>query len=261
MKRTACLSFSAIMLGLTLLAGCSYNPFYGDNHLTGSPTATVVGAGAGTGAVALFRGSPPALVLGGLTGGAIGYYSSTLRYDAGGLIQGGGQMYKQGDFIGIYIPADKIFIVNTDEFTYQAPTILNSAATILQRYPNNNILISGNTSGFGSSRWERQLSLRRAQKVAAYFWNAGINQFKDKVGGTRKLNYVGYGNYFPNSSTLTNEGIRENSRIQITSYPDDCDLKLDKRHVAMYNVGGIDTSDANNAADCKNDPNCYDGAG
>lgn len=251
----------ATVLSLILQSGCNYNPFIGDNHLSGSPGATVVGAGAGVGIVSLFRGSPPALVLGGLTGGALGYYSSTLRYDAGGLIQGGGQMYKLGDFVGINIPTDKLFIVNTDDFTYQAPQILDSAATILQRYPNNNILVSGNTSGFARPRWERQLSLKRAQKVAAYFWNAGINQFKDKISGMRKLNYVGYGDYFPIASDHTNNGIRENSRIQITSYPDDCDLHLDKRHAALNNVGGMDTSDTDNAASCKGDPNCYEGEG
>ena len=262
MSRKSLFTITALALFLTCLSGCTYNPFL-DNHLTGSPVATAVGAGAGVGAVALFRGSPPALIIGGITGGAIGYYASTLRFDAGGLIQGGATVYKVGDFVGIYIPTDRLFIVNTTEFTYQAPRILDSAAAVLERYPNNNILISGNTSGFGSPRWERQLSLRRAQKVAAYLWSAGINQFKDDEGGMRKLNYVGYGNYFPIASDRTNHDIRENSRIQITSYPSGCDLHLDKRRAAVYNVGGDDDAEVDKATEsrCGSDANCYDSEG
>lgn len=266
MSRKASLAISTLALTLTLLSGCTYNPFM-DNHLTGTATSTAVGAGAGAGAVALFHGSAPALLVGGLTGGAIGYYASTLRFAAGGLIQGGGQVYQVGDFVGIYIPSDKIFVVNTADFNYRATRILDSAVKVLKRYPNNNIIISGNTSGFGSARWERELSVRRAQRVAAYFWSQGINQFKDADGnpdaGMRKLNYVGYGDYFPDASQYTNNGLRENSRIQITSYPNDCDMHFDKRHVAMYNIAGTDDSAIDSApySTCNGDANCYDGAG
>jgi len=265
MQRKACLAISTLALTLTLLSGCTYNPFM-DNHLTGSVTSTAVGAGAGVGAVALFRGSPTALVIGGLTGGAIGYYTSTLRFSSGGLIQSGGQVYKIGDFIGIYIPSDKIFVVNTADFNYRATRILDSVVSILNRYPNNNIIISGNTSGFGRPRYERQLSLRRAQRISAYLWSQGITQFKEGAtdASMRQLNYTGYGNYFPIANDDTNNNIRENSRIQITSYPTDCNLHLDKRHAAVYNIGAEDDSFIDKAVDskqCNGDANCYDGEG
>lgn len=259
MKRDTRYSISAILLAFSLLAGCTYNPFISDNHLTGSPTATAAGAATGVGAVALFRGSPPALIAGGIAGGALGYYVSSLRFDAGGVIRGGGKVYNVGQLVGIYIPTDNLFIVNTADFNYKAPAILDSAVAVLQRFPNNSILVSGSTSGFSRPRWERKLSLERAQKVAAYFWSAGINQFKDRISGMRKLQYVGYGDYFPIASDLTNDGIRDNSRIQITSYPNNCDLHLDKRHVALNNISGMDDSDVDSAKNCNGDPNCFDG--
>lgn len=217
-----------------LLTGCN------TNHPTGSATGALIGAGAGAGGVALLGGSKPMLLLGGLGGGAIGYYATTLRYDSGGVIQSGGKVYRIGDTVGIYIPGDQIFEPNTDEYKPQASAILDSVSDILKRYPNNNIIISGNTTGFYQSKWERHLSEKRAQKISAYLWNAGINDFKDKNNDLRKLKYVGYGDFFPISSTLTNKGVRENNRIQITSYPSNIDICSDKRSMSMRNVGGIE---------------------
>jgi len=222
------------------LSGCSINPFRSNNHLTGSAASTVIGAAASAGAVAALGGSKPLILAAGVGGGALGYYLSTLRHDAGGLIQAGGQVYQVGYYVGIDLPTDQIFEVNTAEFTSKAPTTLDSVAAVLQRFPNNNILISGNTSGFSQTRYEKKLSLARAKKVADYLRNAGIHNFKDDSMTTRKLSYVGYGNYFPISSDLSNQGIRQNSRIQITSYPSDADLHLDQRHKALHNIGSLE---------------------
>lgn len=224
----------SLIFTVFLLTGCN------TNHPTGSATSTLLGAGAGAGSVALLGGSKPLMVAAGLGGGAIGYYVSTLRYDSGGVIQSGGKVYRVGDMLGIYIPGDQLFEPNTDEFTPQASSILDSAADVLKRYPDNNIIISGNTTDFGTRKWEQHLSERRAQKVSSYLWNAGINQFKGQSIETRKLTYVGHGDMFPVASTLTNHGIRENNRIQITSYPSYTDKCKDRKRMVMRNVGGTD---------------------
>lgn len=230
----------SLTLILSLLCSCSYNPFLAENHETGSPAGAAVGAGVGAGGVALLGGSRAYIWSAGLIGGAVGYYMTTLRYDSGGVMQAGGKVYKVGDFVGIYIPTDNLFEPNSSEFSPYAEPILQSTALVLKRYPRNNILISGNTSGFARARWEQKISERRAQKVAAYLWNAGINNFIDDTINMRKLNYVGYGDFFPIASHLTNEGIRQNSRIQITSYPSNADLGLDKCKQTMFNMGETD---------------------
>jgi hypothetical protein len=112
---------------------------------------------------------------------------------------------------------------------------------VLNRKPENNIIISGNTSGFFRSKWEQRLSEMRARQVSAFLWDAGINNFGDASTGneTRQFTYVGYGNYFPIANDITNDGIRQNSRIQITSYPVGCNIYADARSRAMENVGGL----------------------
>lgn len=222
---------ASLIFTVFLLTGCN------TNHPTGSPLGALVGAGVGAGSVALLNGPKPLMVAAGLGGGALGYYVTTLRYDSGGIIQSGGKVYQVGDMIGIYIPGDELFVPNTTEFTPQAPAILDSVVAVLNRYPDNNIIISGNTSGFGRSKWEQRLSERRAQRVSSYLWNGGVSSFKGQSIETRKLTYVGYGDLFPISSTLTNRGIRENSRIQITSYPGAGGASASKQCATMNNVG------------------------
>jgi outer membrane protein OmpA-like peptidoglycan-associated protein len=192
---------------------------------------------------------------GAVIGGVIGYYVTTQRYEAGGIYRAGGQVYTVGQYVGIDIPTDKLFEANSDELLPQSGPVLDSTVTILQRYPNNNILVSGNTSGFGHARWEQNLSERRAAKISAYLWNAGINNFGEN--SMRRLTYVGYGDYFPISSNRTNYSIRQNSRIQITSYPSCADLHLGSRDIAMHNFGAMDDSDVTNNP-CSSG-NCYKG--
>ena len=179
------------------LTACNYNPFLANNHTTGNPGIALLGAGAGVGTVALLGGTKPIMVLAGITGGAAGYYLTSLRNAASGIYQAGGQVYKVGNYVGVYIPTDNLFEPNTAEFVSGYRNTLDSIAAVLQHFPNNNILISGNTSGFAHSRWEMKLSLARARQVALYLWDAGVNHFKNPGIDTRKLDYVGYGDYFP----------------------------------------------------------------
>lgn len=239
MKREATV-ICLLLLSIVFLTSCSYNPFISNNHLTGDPAAGAIGAGVGAGAVALAGGTKPMIAVGGIAGGMFGYYVTTLRHDAGPIIRGGGNVYQVGKLIGIYIPTDNLFEPNTAELLPEANAILDATIVVLERYPNNNIIVSGNTSSFYTSRWEQRLSEKRAQVVAAYLWRGGISQFKFQSNDTRKLLYVGYGDYFPIANYYTDKGIRANSRIQITSYPSDCDLHIDQRTASMRNVGTSD---------------------
>jgi len=227
-----------------LLTSCSFNPFTTDNEMTGKVVPTAAGGAIGAGSVALLGGSKYAIGLGALGGATLGYYLSTLNFAAGGVAQAGGQVYTLGDYVTIEIPTDSIFDENSAELLPEAGPVLQSAVSVLERYPNNNILVSGNTSGFGTRRWERKLSENRAREVAAYLWAHGISSFRgannfDPSAPLRTLNYVGYGNYFPISNNIKAASIRENSRIQITAYPSKSQLKLCKDQKVFANIGGL----------------------
>lgn len=239
----------AIALGSIAMTACSFNPFVTNNHTTGDPTAVAVGVGAGAGAAYVLGGSKATMLFAGLAGGAVGYYASSLRNDASGIIQADGNVYILGEYIGIYLPTDKVFEVNTADLLPGAEGTLDSVVAVLQRKPDNNIMISGNTSGFSRSTRELRLSERRAKVVAAYLWTSGIEQFKDRSSDTRKFNYTGYGDYFPIASDSTNNGIRMNSRIQITSYPCFADLRESGHKINMDNIASLDDDNPTGAPD------------
>lgn len=231
----------AVLSLLLALAGCTFNPFSNNNNLTGS--AVGAGAGAAGGALSMsLLGAPRGYIIGmGAAGAGLGYYVTTLRFASGGVLHVGGVVYAVGDKVGIEIPTDNLFEVNTSDFLPQAPMILDSAVAVLKRFPNDNILVSGSTSGFGTQRNEQRMSEDRARKVAGYLWVNGINNFKENsISATRKLAYVGFGDFFPIANNLHNKSLRQNSRIQITGYPSKSDLKLTKRAKVFNNIGDID---------------------
>ena len=182
---------------LLFFTACSYNPLSTTNHLTGDPVETAAGGAAGFGTAAAF-GAKSHVVLGlaGLGGASIGYYMSTVRYDAAGIYHAGGQVFAVGDYTTIEIPTHTLFDNNTSDLTPIGNAALRSAAKVLNRLCCQSILVSGNSSGFGTSRMERKMTEDRARVVAAFLWAQGVNNFKKISNDTRKLTYVGYGNYF-----------------------------------------------------------------
>lgn len=228
------------LLASLLITSCTFNPYTNDKPTSSNLTGAAIGAGAGGGAAWLLGGSKLMVAGSALAGGALGYYVTTLRFSSGGVIQSGGQVFSLGDYVSINIPTDRLFDTNSSEFLDNAPVILNSAAEVLKRYPQNNIIISGNTSGFGTTKWQLKLSEARARQVAAYLWAQGINSFQGQSTQLRKLIYTGYGNYFPVANNIHNDSIRQNSRIQITAYPTSKQLKMDKCYRIFNNIGGSD---------------------
>ena len=237
MERKAC--YTIFLFSWLSLSGCTYNPMSNSNDLTGSATGAAVGAGIGAGTTALLRAPGVVVGLAGLGGAGIGYYVTSLRYSSSGIVQAGGQVFTLGDYVTIEVPTDNLFDSNSAEFLPNTQPILDSIADVLQRYPNNNVVVSGNSSGFSSERYEQKLSEDRARQIAGSLWANGINNFQGTDIHMRRLLYVGYGNYFPVANNITATGIRQNSRIQITSFPTYAHMNLGKCHV-FNNMGAID---------------------
>lgn len=228
----------AATLFMLNLIGCSYNPLSNTNHNTGDPVETAAGGIAGVATASAFgTTSTPILGLAGLGGAGIGYYMSSLRYDAAGIYHAGGKVFTVGDYLTIEIPTHRIFDDNSADLTPAGDAALRSAAKVLNRLCCQSILVSGNSSGFGTAKMERKITEERARVVSAFLWAQGVNNFQKISNDTRKLTYVGYGNYFPVANNITNKGIRANSRIQITAYPTRDQLLIDEKKSTFNNMG------------------------
>ncbi len=221
-----------------MLTACSYNPLSSTNHSTGDPVETAAGGVAGFGTAAAFGVTNHALLgAAGVGGAGIGYYMSTIRYDAAGIYHAGGQVFVVGDYLTIELPTSSVFDDNSSDLTPMGNAALRSAAKVLNRLCCQSILVSGNSSGFGTSKMERRITEKRARVVAAFLWSQGVNNFKQRSNDTRKLTYVGYGNYFPIANNITAKGIQSNSRIQITAYPTKDQLLMDEKKRTFNNIG------------------------
>lgn len=204
------------------------------NPRTGSATGAVAGGVLGATAAYVLSLPKAAVALAGIGGAGVGYYLTTLRFSARGIYAAGGQVYTLGDYIIINIPTDNMFDANTADFLTQAKPALQSIRDVLARYPDHNIIISGNTSGFWTSRFELSMSVCRAEQVASYLSRHGIGNSAAK---SPKYMYVGYGDKFPIANLLHIKSIRQNSRIQIVAYPDTAKLywnKSCKKHFKPY---------------------------
>lgn len=225
------------LLSLAVLTACTLSPDPSANKFTGNAASAGIGAAAGL--TLGFLGAPkPVTLLAALTGAGIGYYMSTTRFDAGGVLHSGGAVYTVGDMVTIEIPSYQIFDPDTSTLLPQADRILTSAATVLQRYPDENILISANSSGYGGDKHELSITADQARQVAGFLWAHGINNFTDGTIRERKLTYVGYGARFPIANNLTAKGINDNNRIQITAYPSKLPF-LNGQYRALGNIGAL----------------------
>lgn len=230
--------FCLIVFMTLNFAGCSYNPLSSTNHSTGNGVETAAGGVAGVATASAFGTTTPSVLsLAGIGGAGIGYYMSTLRYDAAGIYHAGGQVFTVGDYLTIEIPSNAVFDDNSTDLSPTGDAALRSAAKVLNRLCCQSILVSGNSSGFGTAKMERRMTENRARVVSAFLWAQGVNNFKKISNDTRKLTYVGYGNYFPIATDITDKGIRANSRIQITAYPTQDQLLIDKKRAVFSNMG------------------------
>jgi hypothetical protein len=249
MESKSKLKILALLL-CALFATTSCAPITEDsNNNTGNPVALIGGAAAGAGTTAAFNASVPVIAGAGVAGAGLGYYLSTLRFASGGIIKLGGQVYTIGDYVIIDLPTDNMFDTNTTEFLPGADLALDGAVAVLKRYPHHNIIISGNTSGYGSTVYQKHISQERAGMVASYLWahgitDSGVKPFQDtSANGGRDLIYVGYGNNYPIANDLRIHSIRSNSRIQIVAFPKDEVLHWNtlsrSRFKPFKNVGSV----------------------
>jgi len=236
--------FAKLLCALSVigLVSCSYNPFNRNNHLTGDAVGTAAGGLAGFSIASAAGASDAVIGLSTFGGASIGYYMTTLRFAAAGVYEAGGQVFTLGDYVTIEIPAARVFDSNSTYLLPEGKDALRSAAKVLARFNCQNVLVSGNSSGFGTSKLEKKMTTERAKVASQFLWSNGVSSFLHTTNQPRNLTYVGYGNYFPVANDITNEGLRANSRIQITAYPSKDQLLINEKKQAFSNMGDNETN-------------------
>lgn len=104
-------------------------------------------------------------------------------------------------------PENIIFDRNSSVIKSSFKSSLDTVVEILQKYPDNDVLVSGYTDDTGNAAANERLSKKRASSVASYLISKGIKSSRIKI--------VGRGSEEPVASNSTESGKEQNRRVEI----------------------------------------------
>ena len=200
------LRMAAAVLILVAGAGCS------SGARKGAAVGTVAGAAGGavighaTGNTA--RGAIIGAVVGGAAGAIIGEQmdkqADELKQDIPGAT-----VERVGEGIQVTFASGLLFDFDSDIIRGDARSNLDALAANLHKYDDRDLLIVGHTDAVGSSEYNEDLSIRRAEAAARYIRNQGVNE---------SIATRGRGEYEPVASNDTESGRSQNRRVEVAIY-------------------------------------------
>jgi outer membrane protein OmpA-like peptidoglycan-associated protein len=211
MKKSISL-FLVLMLSLSLLHwGCSSSDTVKGGAIgaaAGGILGGIIGKQAGNTAVGAIIGA----AVGGTAGALIGHYMDKQAEEMRQDIKDA-KIERVGE--GIKITFNSGILFETAKSTLQAPAKANveKLSTILNKYPDTNILIEGHTDSDGSTEYNQKLSEDRANAVSSHLKGQGVP-------GSR-ITTVGYGETQPVASNATPDGKQQNRRVEIAIFAND----------------------------------------
>ena len=217
MKQRKILLASAV--SLVLLAGCTNNPYTGEQEAgkagiyggIGAVTGAVIGA-ATSSKKDRGKGALIGAAVGGAAGGGYGYYVDTQEAKLRQTLVGTGvQVQREGDNLKLIMPGNITFATNSSDISSSFYPTLNSLVLVFKEFDKNGISIVGFTDSTGSQQLNQSLSNQRAASVASYLTANGVP-------GNRISSY-GAGPNNPIASNATVEGRAQNRRVEINLTP------------------------------------------
>lgn len=153
--------------------------------------------------------------VGGTAGALIGNYMDKQAEEMQNDIEGA-EIKRVGEGIKITFDSGILFATNSSTLEPQAKININKLAVILNKYPDTNILVTGHTDFDGTDEYNQALSERRAKSVSDYAMSQGIV--------SSRFSIIGLGETEPVASNETEDGKRQNRRVEIAIFANE-DLK------------------------------------
>lgn len=210
MKRKTLRTTLAATAVSLLIAGCTTNPYTGEQQARRSATFGAIG-GAVCGLIGAGESGQRArnAALGcGVIGAGVGAYmdaqEAELRQELAGT---GVQLQRNGDQLDLIMPGNVTFNTNEYSIRQNFNPVLNSVAEILYKYQDTRLRVTGHTDSTGSRDYNYNLSDRRATSVANYLASHGVDQ--------SRLITQGVGPDQPVTSNETESGRATNRRVEL----------------------------------------------
>ncbi|MEJ2183301.1 MAG: OmpA family protein [Nitrospirota bacterium] len=197
------------ILGFLVTMGCESMTREQKGAVIGAGGGAVLGGLIGHAADETALGLLLGTAIGGLAGAYIGDYMDEQAQQMKTDLQNmpGTRVRRVGDGILVTFDSDATFASESSTLTPEAQTTLREIAGTLKEYKDTKILIQGFTDSRGSEDYNRTLSLNRAQAVASYLAEQGVNPLR--------FTTIGMGESHPVASNTTPEGRARNRRVEI----------------------------------------------
>lgn len=219
MITTKRLTGAAVAAALLTTAACVTNPETGEREFQ---ARTAIGAGVG--AIAGYfagdliggrRDRTERIVgagIGTIAGAAVGQYMDRQERELRARTQGTGVVVeRQGDELLLTVPAGITFPINSYQIQPQFYATLDQVAQTLVTYPSTLVDVYGHTDPSGGDRINIPLSQNRAQAVASYLTQRGVNP--------ARIATQGFGSSRPIADNSTEAGRAQNRRVEIRIAP------------------------------------------
>lgn len=218
MKRNHLFTISLSAAALALTSGCVTNPETGNRTISKAAIGGIGGALGGYLLGDLIGGRNDRTEkiigagLGGLAGAGVGYYmdeqEKKLRQQTAGT---GVDVTRDGDNLILNMPSNVTFPVNSSAIQPEFRETLLSVANTLSEYEKSYIDVYGHTDSTGTDEYNQSLSERRADSVANFLANSGVQR--------ARVETRGYGESQPIASNSTEEGRATNRRVELKIVP------------------------------------------
>ena len=208
-------------MAATFLAGCSTDPYTGEQKISNTAVGATAGAllgtatGLGIGKTTSASTRKSMLIgagLGALAGGGVGLYMDNQESRLRARLQGTGvSVTRVGDDIILNMPSNITFDTDQSAIKPQFFETLNSVAIVLQEFNRTLVDVTGHTDSTGTPQHNQRLSEARAGSVAEYLIAQGNNP--------NRFQAIGMGQNDPIASNTTPEGRAQNRRVEIKIVP------------------------------------------
>jgi outer membrane protein OmpA-like peptidoglycan-associated protein len=206
----------AFAFSIVLAACTTLDPYTGEKETSkttkGAATGAVAGVISGDDSRERRKRALIGAGVGGLAGGAVGYYmdrqEAKLREQ---LVNTGVQVVRQGDHIVLSMPGNITFATDSANLNSGFYSVLDSVALVLNEYDKTLIEIAGHTDNTGTDAYNQELAVRRANGVADYLRSRKILAMRVEA--------FGLGEQYPVADNSTPEGRQLNRRVELTLVP------------------------------------------
>ncbi|MBL0170188.1 MAG: OmpA family protein [Gemmatimonadaceae bacterium] len=209
-SRSRSLQFVTATATLALLVGgCASMSKKQQGAVIGAAAGGAVGGVIGNNTGSTARGAIIGAVVGGAAGAIIGHQMDQQAKELKVEIPGA-TVERVGEGIQVTFASGLLFDFDSDAIRAESAQNLRNLAISLNKYPKTDLLIVGHTDALGSTTYNQDLSMRRANAASRYLAGQGVGSTRLRTAGKGELEAV--------ASNETEAGRQTNRRIEVAIF-------------------------------------------